>query len=321
MYSILLIFRSAIFTLLCLDAAYAKFEAAAADCEKGIALFEAGNLKDARPVLEEAVWRLHLQLSAPELQRCLNNLGSLYTYEARFPQAEAVLARAVELGERDNSAKYAETSRSLVYLGKLELMRGEDNNLSKKYAESALSLIERNFGLHHTELVFPLSFVIEHYANKDQCGKARIALDRVLKIIRDARAVNRIEHGKVYAAALIYNYKCSHSRSEAGMRMKAQLAEMQEYLPALYPTMEVVYRLLAHVAYDERQVDDAEKFLLLSRSVGEGSMGGAWPRAGKVQWALRDVYMMGYASGLAQQRPDEVERYRRKLEELFAVKR
>jgi tetratricopeptide (TPR) repeat protein len=319
MYSILLIFRSAIFILLCLDAAYAKFEAAAADCEKGVALFEAGNLKDARPVLEEAVWRLHLQPSAPELQRCLNNLGSLYIYEARFPQAEAVLRRAVELGERDTSVTHAETSRSLVYLGKLELMRDEENNLSEKYAESAVNLIEENFGLYHSELVFPLSFVVEYYANREQCGKARIALDRVLKIVGGAGAVNRIEHGKVYSAALIYNFRCSDSRYEAGMRMKAQLIEVQKYLPALYPTMEVVYRLLARVAYDERRVEDAEKYLLLAKLVGQGSMGAAWPRAGKIQWALRDVYMMGFASGLAQQRPEEVELYRQKLRELFAV--
>jgi tetratricopeptide (TPR) repeat protein len=260
--------------------------------QKGTALVEQGKLREAEPILNDAVklGRLELDPTSAEFQRWLNSLGIVHVFLENFNEARKVLEEAVAIARMsDSSAKRPETVLSLSYLATLN-DRTNHHVKAELLAEEAIKLAEANFGSNDPRLALPLSTLAVIYSGQARCKEAGPLIERALLAIERGDEAYRVERGKRHAAKMFYLYKCRFIHPGARILMEVELVQVEKYLPSDHPILASALSWLAQIYYDERQLEKAEASLVRAKSAVEASLG---PESG-LMYSIRkqqnDVY-------------------------------
>ena len=271
---------------------FAQTEAAATHYREGIALIGQGRLREAEPILNNAVkqGRLELAPNSAEFQRWLNSLGNLYLNMGRADQAQPILDEAIAIARSSDAAtRRPETVLSVSYLATLNADIG--NNLKAELlARQAIQLAEANLGPTDPRLAQPLSGLGIIYSYQARCTEARPLMERALRLIEGGEGVDRIEQGKRHTAMIIHLLECRITRPSARAEMEAQLTQVEKYLPNEHPTLAWALYGMGQIYYKERRLDPAEASLLRAKAVAEKSLGSGGWLTNRIRRQLHDVY-------------------------------
>ncbi|HOQ42877.1 MAG TPA: CHAT domain-containing protein [Smithellaceae bacterium] len=116
------------------------------------------------------------------LVKRLNYLGSLYSENCKYAEADACLNRALKIAEDEYGQAHVEVSEILLSLGLLYNIIGPTK--ADIYLKRALEINEGEYGSNHIELSVPLTGLGLRYVITHEYNKAEPLLKRALKITK-----------------------------------------------------------------------------------------------------------------------------------------
>jgi len=149
----------------------------------GLALYNLGEYKQAKPLYEEALkireWVLGKQ--HPAYATSLNNLAGLYTAQGEYEKAKPLFEEALKIVEPMLGKQHPAYATSLNNLAGLYTVQGEYEK-AKPLFEEALKIVESMLGKQHPAYATALNNLAALYESQGKYGQAKPLYEEALKI-------------------------------------------------------------------------------------------------------------------------------------------
>jgi tetratricopeptide (TPR) repeat protein len=153
-------------------------------------------------------------------EQLFNNLGNAYQAQKKYPEAEALLKRALQTIERRVGPAHPDATYTMSSLGYLYTATGRYGEAEEQYRR-ALTILESRGGEFETRIARILHAISAMYAKSGRKAEAEASLERAAEIAR--RHVN--EH--LDMASIIEDYSTSLQEHGHAQEASELLAEVR----------------------------------------------------------------------------------------------
>jgi tetratricopeptide (TPR) repeat protein len=269
--------------------------------ESGQRAMHAGNYRAAEASFREALGQAEgFGPKDPRLARTLQRLGSALANLARFPEAEELLRRALQLKD-STQASPLEVADSKMWLGFVLSRQGRPNGEAETLLQEALAAKEKALGADDPAVAFALQQLGYCYEMQGRHLEAEKQLRRGLAIL-DARP----GENELIRAGLLNDLGWMYLREEqpaqAERPLKEAVAIRERKLPPDHPHLALSQFHLAEAEMGLQNYAQAESLLRKSLAIREKSLGPNHPATAATLRQLAQVLRL-------QHRDSEADRY------------
>jgi tetratricopeptide (TPR) repeat protein len=258
--------------------------------EMGSAWLLAGEYGKAQPFLQDAVAIREKSIGAedPQLMLSLNNLATLYFYQARFVDAERLFLRALQILEKVFGPDHPQIA---TVLNNLSVFYREEGNFrdAERLQLRALRIREASLGLNHTDVAVSLNTLAAIYDSQGRFAEAEPLFTRALKIEEDAHGP---DHPSI--AHVLNNfselYRSQHKYDKADHLLRRALQIREKALAKDHPDIAITLNNLGKLCSELEKYDEAEVFLRRGLQIRKTAFGSDHPDVANSLVALAGMY-------------------------------
>jgi len=197
-----------------------------ADATLGRVLLRGGNLKDARPLIEEALARREAAGQSPEVADSLTDLGLLLFQSGERDASRALHERALALREKTLGPQHPDVADSLVHLA-LSCLTAGDYARARSLQERSLAIREAALGPDHPLIAINLEHLGKIAYDLGEWEQARSFWERGLAIRLETLGPNHPQIGNSLTnlgslLSDLADYSAARSSFERAIEIKTQ---------------------------------------------------------------------------------------------------
>jgi len=281
--------------------------------ESGQRAMHAGNYRAAEASFREALGQAEgFGAKDPRLARTLQRLGSALANLARFPEAEELLRRALQLKDQTQAAPL-EVADSQTWLGFVLSRQGRPRGEAEALLLEALAAKEKALGPEDPAVAFALQQLGYCYEMQGNHVEAEKRLRRALAILDTRPGENELMRAGVLND-LGWMYLREEQPGQAERPLKEAVAIRERKLAPDHPHLALSQFHLAQAEMGLKNYADAETLLRKALAIREKSLGPNHPATAATLRQLAQVLRL-------QHRDSEADRYQAKARAIQAHNR
>jgi tetratricopeptide (TPR) repeat protein len=222
-----------------------------------------------------AQWIKQYQFMSEEAARLLTETASYHRDRARYPEAEPLYQRALQIREQSLGLEHSDVAYSLNNLAELYRVQGKYAEAKPLY-QRALHIWEQSLGLEHPNVAHPLNGLANLYREQGKYAEAEPLYQRALRLREQSLGP---EHPLVAAPlnnlAILYREQGKYSEAEPLYQRALQIGEQS--LGLEHPDVAPSLNNLAELYSEQGKYAEAELLYQRALQIREQSLGPEHP--------------------------------------------
>jgi tetratricopeptide (TPR) repeat protein len=256
--------------------------------ERGIATDRPQETAKAIAAFQAAIDRREALPDPTPLATSLNNLAGLYKSQGRYPEAEPLYRRSLQIREQQLGADHPDTATSLNNLAALYYSQGRYPEAEPLYRRS-LQIREQQLGADHPDTATSLNNLAALYKSQGRYPEAEPLYRRSLQICEQQLGADHPDTAiSLNNLAVLYESQGRYPEAEPLYRRSLQICEQQ--LGADHPDTATSLNNLALLYESQGRYPEAEPLYRRSLQIREQQLGPDHPDTAISMWNLAVLY-------------------------------